>query len=282
MPHMRSSGRAPSLPRVPASLLTIGTAMLLAVLPGACRLHAQAAASAASAASPRDSAGARTAPRRAGAGYLTIGGVGLPLGALDARLRARGLPGVTNGAGTFGSGAYTVVGRTLLGASGHALGTSRMERDGWATRVRGGYGVLDVGGAVLASPSALVAVVAGAGASRITTKVRPLAGGGFDATVGAPGRALELTSQTALIHVGVLADHAVRWGRGGTLLLGARAGYVARAGRSRWTADEASLSGGPAAAPGGAYARLTVGTPLGRARDAALPAAGSLLPWVIR
>jgi hypothetical protein len=275
MTRIDASESTPSLRRVVAPLLTLGTVLLLAVAWSARVVHAQTAPA-------TDSTRSRPAARRVGAGYLTIGGVGLPLGTLDARLRARGLPSVTNGAATFGSGAYTIVGRAVLGASGHAIGAGRTERDGWATQVRGGYGVLDLGVAALASPRSLVAVVAGAGGSRITTKVRPLAGGGFDSTVGAPGRALELSSRTALLHVGVLADRAVRWRRGGTLLVGARAGYVARAGRSRWTADEASLSGGPSAAPGGAYVRLTVGTPLGRPRDAALPALGSLLPWVVR
>jgi hypothetical protein len=262
--------------RATAWLLGLGAAMLLAAAWSARAAHGQAPAP------PADTAAPGQAARRVGAGYVTLGGVGLPLGTLDARLRARGLPGVTSGATTFGSGAYTVVGRALLGASGHALAASRGERNGWSTRVRGGYGLADVGVTALASRRSLVGVVVGAGASRITTKVRPLAGGGFDSTVRIPGRALELSSHTALVHVGVLADHAVRWGRGGSVLVGARAGYVGRAGRSRWTADEASLTGGPPAAPGGAYVRLAVGAPLGRTRDAALPALGSLVPWVVR
>jgi hypothetical protein len=276
MPHIESSERGPSLPRTLAWLLTLGAAALLALVWTARVGHAQTPAPAPDGALPRPAA------RRAGAGYLTIGGVGMPLGTLDARLRAGGLPGVTSGAATFGSGAYAVVGRALLGASGHALAASRTERDGWATRVRGGYGLLDVGVTAIATSRSLVAVLAGAGASRITTKVRPLAGGGFDSTVGAPGRALELSSHTALLHVGLMADHALRRSRGGTMLVGVRAGYVGRTGGSRWTADEASLSDGPAVAPGGAYVRLTLGAPLGRPRDAALPALGSLLPWVVR
>jgi hypothetical protein len=112
--------------------------------------------------------------------------------------------------------------------------------------------------------------------------VRPTAGGGFDSTLAAPGRALELSSYTPLAHAGLVADHLVRWRGGWHLVLGLRAGYVGRLGDSRWRADDARVAGGPRVAPGGAYARLTVGAPIGRGRDALMPAVGSLLPWVTR
>jgi hypothetical protein len=85
----------------------------------------------------------------------------------------------------------------------------------------------------------------------------------------------------------VLADQAVRWRRGGdrrdpVLLLGVRAGWVGGLGRSRWRADDAALTGGPDATPRGGYLRVTLGTPLGRRRDALLPALAPALPWAGR
>ncbi len=238
---------------------------------------------------PAPAPGADTAaprPRRAelrrGNAYVTFGGTGLPLAGLDARLRAGGLPGASSGATTVGSGAYALAGRVLVGASGHAVLARGAERGGWETRVRGGYALADVGVAAVATHRTLVAGVVGAGAGRVTAKVRPMAGGGFDSTLSAPGRALELSSYTPLAHVGLVADRLVRWRGDGRLVLGLRAGYVGRLGDSRWRADDAGVAGGPRVAPRGAYARLAVGAPLGRGRDAVMPAVGSLLPWVTR
>jgi hypothetical protein len=220
--------------------------------------------------------------------YLTAGGLGLPLGVLDARLRAAGLPGAAAGAATVGSGAHVVVGRRLVvGAGGHVLLGRGAERAGWRTRVGGGYALGEVGVAAVAAPRRLVAVTGGLGAARVTTRVRPVAGGAFDSVVVAPRRGVELASHTLLLHAGLLADHAVRWrrsgtGRDGTLLVGLRAGWMGGAGRSRWRADEAALAGGPDVAPRGAYVRLTIGTPLGRRRDALLPALAPALPWLAR
>jgi hypothetical protein len=215
--------------------------------------------------------------------YLTAGGLGLPMGALDARLRAAGLPGTAGGAATMGSGAHVVVGRRLVvGAGGQVLLGRTRERAGWRTRVGGGYALGEVGLAAVATPRRLVALTGGVGAARVTTHVRPVLGGRFDSVVVAPRRGVELTSHTLLIHTGLVADHAVRWRRDATLRVGLRAGWMGGVGRSRWRADDATLAGGPEVAPRGAYARLTLGTPLGRRRDALLPALAPALPWVAR
>jgi hypothetical protein len=234
-------------------------------------------------------AGAR-APARARAvvavAHVAAGGVGLPLGVLDARLRTAGLPGAAAGAATLGSGAHVLLGRRLLlGASGHALLGHTREQAGWRTRVGGGYALGEIGVAAVRRPHLLLAATGGVGAARVTARVRPIAGGRFDSVVVAPRRGTELASHTALLHAGVLADHVVRGPGGpgaGTFRLGVRAGWVGGVGRSRWQADDASLAGGPALAPRGAYAQLAIGTPLGRRRDALLPALLPALPWVAR
>jgi hypothetical protein len=220
---------------------------------------------------------------RVGTAYLTAGGNGLPLGVLDTRLRAAGLPGAPTGAASVGSGAYAVVARrVVVGASGHVLMAGRSEHAGWQTRVGGGYALGELGIAAVATSRTLIAVTGGFGASRVTARIRPLAGGRFDSVAVAPRRSLELGSHTMLAHAGLMADHAVRWRGGRTVVVGLRAGWMGDVGDSRWRADDAALSGGPTVAPRGAYARLTVGAPLGRRRDALLPALGPALPWLAR
>jgi hypothetical protein len=263
---------------IPLLLAAAALAAPPAANPATAQVPVAAAAQGADTAAPRP----RSAEIRRGNAYVTLGGTGLPLAGLDARLRAGGLPGVSSGATTVGSGAYALVGRVLVGASGHAVLARGTERGGWETRVRGGYALADVGVAAVATRRTLVAGVVGAGAGRVTAKVRPTAGGGFDSTLAAPGRALELSSYTPLAHAGLVADHLVRWRGDRRFVLGVRVGYVGRLGDSRWRADDAGVGGGPRVAPHGAYARLTVGAPLGRARDAVMPAVGSLLPWVTR
>jgi hypothetical protein len=218
-----------------------------------------------------------------GAAYLAAGGNGLPLGTLDTRLRAAGLPGTAAGATTLGSGAYAVIARRLvIGASGHLLMAKQTEQAGWRTRVGGGYALGELGLAAVATPRTLLAVTGGLGASRVTAKVGPQAGGRFDSVAATPRRSLELGSHTVLAHAGLLADHAVRWRGGRTVMLGLRAGWMGDVGESKWRADDAALVGGPTIAPRGAYARLTVGAPLGRRRDALLPALGPAIPWLAR
>jgi len=163
---------------------------------------------------PDESRGVATSRTRAlvGAAYLAVGGNGLPLGALDTRLRAAGLPGAAAGATTVGSGAYAVVARRLVvGASGHVLMTRQTDQAGWRTRVGGGYALGELGLAAIATPRTLLAVTGGLGASRVTAKLRPQAGGRFDSVAATPRRSLELGSHTVLAHAGVMADHAVRW-----------------------------------------------------------------------
>jgi hypothetical protein len=97
-----------------------------------------------------------------GAAYLAAGGNGLPLGTLDTRLRAAGLPGTAAGATTLGSGAYAVVARRLvIGASGHVLMAKQTEQAGWRTRVGGGYALGELGLAAVATPRTLLAVTGG-------------------------------------------------------------------------------------------------------------------------
>ena len=226
------------------------------------------------------------APRprvRVGAAYLAAGGNALPLAALDTRLRAAGLPGTPAGAASLGSGAYAVFARRLVvGASGHVLVGRRTAHAGWTTRVGGGYALGELGLAAVATPRTLLAVTGGFGASRVTAKLRPEAGGRFDSVAVTPRRSLELGSHTMLAHAGFLVDHALRWPGRRTVLVGLRAGWMGDVGDSRWRADDAALAGGPTIAPRGTYARLTVGAPLGRRRDALLPALGPALPWLAR
>jgi hypothetical protein len=127
---------------------------------------------------------------------------------------------------TLGSGAYAVVARRLVvGASGHVLLAKPTAQAGWQTRVGGGYALGELGLAAVATPRMLLAVTGGFGASRVTAKLRPEAGGRFDSVAVTPRRSLELGSHTVLAHAGVMADHAVRW-RGGRTVLGRAARRV--------------------------------------------------------
>jgi hypothetical protein len=281
--------------RRPARVLPLGAVALLAALAGPAGAQMTAVGADTSAGTtrpvPRPSAAEPHAPpsgdatRRplVGAAYLTAGGSGLPLGALDTRLRAAGLPGTSAGARSLGSGAYAVLARRLVvGASGHVLLAGRTEHAGWQTRVGGGYALGEVGIAAVATSRTLLAVTGGLGASRVTAKMRPLAGGRFDSVAVSPRRSVELGSHTPLAHAGLMADHAVRWRGKRTVVVGLRAGWMGNVGDSKWRADDAALVGGPTVAPRGAYARLTVGAPLGRRREALLPALGPALPWLTR
>jgi hypothetical protein len=215
------------------------------------------------------------APPVVGAAYLTVGGSGLPLGALDTRLRAAGLPGSPGGARSLGSGAYAVLARRLVvGASGHVLMAGRTEHAGWQTRVGGGYALGEVGIAAVATSRTLLAVTGGLGASRVTAKMRPLAGGRFDSVAVTP----QAQPRAGQPHAARPRRHHGR-PRGALARAADRRRGAARrvdgtAGDSKWRADDAALVGGPNIAPRGAYARLTVGAPLGRRRDALLPALG--------
>jgi hypothetical protein len=280
----------------PARVLVLGAVALVATLARSAGAQAAAVGAAGTSAgvartAAEPSADERHAPpsgdttRRpfVGAAYLTVGGSGLPLGALDTRLRAAGLPGAPGGARSLGSGAYAVLARRLVvGASGHVLMAGRTEHAGWQTRVGGGYALGEVGIAAVATSRTLLAVMGGLGASRVTAKMRPVAGGRFDSVAVTPQRSLELGSHTPLAHVGIMADHGVRWRGRRTVAVGLRAGWMGTAGDSKWRADDAALVGGPNIAPRGAYARLTVGAPLGRRRDALLPALGPAIPWLTR
>lgn len=231
-------------------------------------------------ANARTSADERSRPRW-NVAHLSFGAARLGSRGLNADLAAAGLPTLSDNALTIGGGASVIVGRMLIGASGHSLVSPSDIARGYRVRAAGGYGLLDLGLVAHAGSRTMLAFLSGVGAAKLDLRIRDTARTSFDSVTSNPRRGADLSGHTALWHVGASYDVVVRGSGKGSLVVGVRAGYLGRVGDSRWATDGDRVSGGPAAIVDGPYVRLTVGSVLPNRRAGVLPALGSVARWLV-
>ena len=188
---------------------------------------------------------------------------------------------------TLGVESWVRWSRLMLLAGSHTYVPVRAAATNYTTETSGAYGTLDVGLPIILAKRTLIYPLAGVGLS--TTSVVLRRNGAVDfvtnfrdiTSVG--GRNVDITARQYQGHVGVGLDRVfnARWPNL-LMLVGLRAGYMARIGDTKWRSGPEDVIGAPELGLKGAYARLTIGGVIGKRRYVAVPMVGALLPYIGR
>ena len=163
----------------------------------------------------------------------------------------------------IGGHGMTLMRRGIIGGEGMALISARSNTAGntYATRLTGGYGMIDVGYAAVRKRKLLVYPLLGVGGGAMQFAITPNAGTTFSDVVNNPARmsTLTTTSMTIALRGGVTYMLRSRRPNGG-MALGVRGGYVFTPFRSDWRNGETStVSGGPALSTKGPEISISIG-----------------------
>ncbi len=196
--------------------------------------------------------------------YVQAGYVRFDIDGLNADLVGVGLPALERDFLTLGGAAYTVVGRFLFGAEGHAI-LGRDETTANAAREvsgNGGYGLLRVGYLAVSTAGIDVFPTVGIGGGGMGLSIVEQGAPTFDDVLTDPETAAHLSTRMFLLDAGLAANYRINSGgeRGRGFLVGLQAGYTFAPGRTEWRLDGSNdVAGGPAFQIEGPYLRISLG-----------------------
>lgn len=222
--------------------------------------------------------------RYVGGNAVSVGVVSISAVEFNRQLKASSLPMQPSVGLTVGYGAYAMFGPVLVGANGHAMLARTTVEQGWRSKAGGGYGLVDLGYAIVKRSTMMLAVMGGVGGSSVTTRLQQQGTREFADVLSQPAISLDLAAHTWNWHSGVKAElRRSRQGMDAARLLSIEAGYIGRIGtRTTWRTDVDAVRNGPAASLGGLYLRVSLGSAIKARRDALVPSVVSLLPFVGR
>jgi opacity protein-like surface antigen len=195
-----------------------------------------------------------------GRGFFMIGAQQLDLDELNERLGDAGHPDFDDVALTLGGGGFFRRGRLILGGEGHGvIGSSETTADGdLRTGLAGGYGLLNLGFAVVEHSGLLVYPLVGVGGGGMSLSIDERSTPSFDDILDDPRRGVRLNQAQFLLSAGVGVDQLFGGGRGG-IAVGLRAGWTFAPLDSEWSFSRNDVADGPEGGFDGGFIRLSVG-----------------------
>lgn len=202
-----------------------------------------------------------------GFGSFLIGAGVFDLSSLNHRLAANGYEQVKGAMTVIGGEGHAVLrnGFVIGGRGAAILGPSGDGPSGTRTHFNGGFGLFDVGFALVHTRTVLFTVLGGIGGYGLSFDIGEDAGATFDAVLKNPKRGVSLSHGGFLTSLGLGMDGRVPLGkpeRGheGFFSLGARIGGLYGPSLGEWGLPQgADATGGPDAALAGLYAMLAIG-----------------------
>lgn len=194
--------------------------------------------------------------------YLMAGAQRIQTGALNRDLAARSQPGFDRTFASLGGGVELSLGHVLLGLEGAGLVERRAESVEFERTLAGGYGLANVGYAVVDSRHVRLYPMAGIGVGGVTFGSRRQGVPAFGDLLDSPDWAARLTGVEMVLQAAVGADYVLwsgeRKGKRRHVSMGVRAGYTFAPAVGGWRLDGTRVVGGPAVRIEGAYVRLAV------------------------
>lgn len=197
---------------------------------------------------------------------------------LNTALAGAGLPEFGNDFLTLGGGGFFTAGPFLIGGEGHGLlGGDETTPDGeFRTRLNGGYGMFNLGYALVSDGPLDLYPILGIGGGGMQLEIIERSSPTFDGVLADPGTSTRLSSGAFLLSASVAADWRFGADRPrrrsddddedddddgfGGWLLGVRAGWVWAPADVSWELDELNdVAGGPEVAPTGFHIRVSIG-----------------------
>jgi hypothetical protein len=202
---------------------------------------------------------------------------------LNGLLTAHAFPALPTTAITLGAGSLLTVGRLLVGGTGQTIIGRSEATTAYTTKLSGGYGLFELGFALVTAPHTRVFLLGGGGAGRVTTTTQSSGGVAFGAALANPPRGLELDAHTYLYQAGLGIDQIVTPRRPvPSFSIGLRVGYIGPIGGTSWRTFDGGVGGAPAATFTGPYVRVVIGRGVKRRLEAILPAIAPVVPWLLR
>jgi hypothetical protein len=204
----------------------------------------------------------------AGMAFFAVGWQRLDLGDVNPHLQAAGYPAFSEDFVSLGGSTHALRRRVMIGGEGHALvGPSETSLDGqFRTRLAGGYGMFNLGYALVTGPRTALFPTVGFGAGGVVLDILDRGAPSFGEVLQNPRRSARLTSGGLLLDGSVglsyrLTERPRRPGRGpGGLAVGLRAGYTFTPFTTEWRTDAGNdVAGGPEVSLQGVYLRAMVG-----------------------
>ena len=201
--------------------------------------------------------------------FFAVGWRQVDVEGLNASMTAAGYPEVAEDFITLGGGMQLFARRVMIGLEGYGLlGTdSEVSRDEFDATIGGGYGLLTVGLAAIATPHFRLYPMGSVGAGAMTLEIAEAGRVSFDEILTEPGRGAHLSQVSFIAGAGLGTELLVPLGSGNSgrmLSVGLAGGYTFAPVTSRWqlyrnNLSTASVTGGPDIGIEGPFARLTLG-----------------------
>jgi hypothetical protein len=210
------------------------------------------------------------APATRGMGYFSLGLHVNDMKDFQARLDHSGVgyPAEAKDYLVIGAGGMFCGRRLVVGAEGFGLISPQRAGGGYRTSLTGGYGIVQVGYALVNSERFTLYPLIGFGGGAFTWKVqRDVVPSSFEETIERPEMGVSMLNASFVLQAALGADYWLPLGRGerGTscLVLGVRVGYAYSPFGDNWEIqmyDRASeLGGGPTLGITGPFLRLVMG-----------------------
>ena len=196
-----------------------------------------------------------------GRGFFMIGVQQMDLAELNDRFDAADYPESDDLFLTLGGGGFMLRDRLVIGGEGHGvIGSSETTGDGaFRTRVGGGFGMIDIGYAVMERRGLLVYPMLGVGMGGMMVSINERSSPDFDDVLDQPRRGVNLVQGQFLLSAGLGIDHVfASRGRGG-FAVGIRAGWTFTPIEHEWSFGSSDVADGPKAGFTGPYVRVNVG-----------------------
>ncbi len=199
-------------------------------------------------------------PTQGGRGFFMIGAQQFDLDALNGRLSRAGLPTRDDVLLTLGGGGFFYRNRLVLGGEGHAVLSSAESTGAFRSTLAGGYGLFNVGYAVVARRGLLVYPLVGFGGGGLVVDIEERSAPTFDDVLGQPRRGSELVQSQLVLAAAIGADRvfARSNGRGG-IAVGFRAGWTFAPDDGEWSLGRNDVANGPGGGLTGPFLRVSIG-----------------------
>ncbi|MBN2710667.1 MAG: hypothetical protein JXR46_16600 [Calditrichaceae bacterium] len=198
-----------------------------------------------------------------GRGYFMFGGSSFDFGALNSRLQTSGYPKVSDDFLGFGGGGHIFKNRWIIGGEGHGFLPRESENSTYRISVKGGYGFLNLGYFLHQSAHLSLYPMIGFGGGGIRLKIEEKSNPSFNDVLDDPGRNSEISILSMLLNFSLGADYQRKINKEekhcSVWIVGFRIGYILDLEQGKWMMGRKSLSGAPAIAITGPYARLLIG-----------------------
>jgi hypothetical protein len=201
-------------------------------------------------------------PARGGVFYFIVGSASPDMDALNKRLETAGYSKLSRNFTTYGLGGHAIVDKWVIGGELVGFPETSASNATYATKLSGGYLLVNLGYEVYKKPSLRVYPQVGLGSGSLTLTVNDNSTATFDQTLASPPRGTSMHVNSMILNLALAADGIISppaSGKGGFFVFGFRAGYLITLFQDDWRNSQGAIAGGPSGGFTGPYVEIVLG-----------------------